>query len=62
LVSWWQFWYIFSRFGFLYQEKSGNPGGGQEKLEKGAEEQGDQIGRFFANWATFKGRWRFFEK
>jgi hypothetical protein len=27
-----------------------------------AAEQGDQIGRFFTNWATFKGRRRFFRK
>jgi hypothetical protein len=25
-------------------------------------EQGDQIGRFFANWATFQSGWRFFEE
>jgi hypothetical protein len=24
--------------------------------------QGDQIGRFFANWATFKSGWQFFKK
>jgi hypothetical protein len=24
--------------------------------------QGDQIGRFFANWATFKSGWRFFKE
>jgi hypothetical protein len=24
--------------------------------------QGDQIGRFFANWATFESGWRFFEE
>jgi hypothetical protein len=24
--------------------------------------QGDQIGRFFAIWATFKSGWRFFEE
>jgi hypothetical protein len=25
-------------------------------------DQSDQIGRFFANWATFKSGWRFFKE
>jgi hypothetical protein len=24
--------------------------------------QGEQIGQFFANWATFKSGWQFFEE
>jgi hypothetical protein len=31
LVYFWSIWYIFSRFGMLYQEKSGNPARAVEK-------------------------------
>jgi hypothetical protein len=35
----------FSRFGMLYQEKSGNP-----DYDCSCYDQGDQIGRIFAHW------------
>jgi hypothetical protein len=46
-------WYIISRFGILYQEKSGNTDDNLRPHEKmlRAATQGDQIGRIFAYWA-----------
>jgi hypothetical protein len=36
-------WYIFPRFGLLYQEKSGNPGAGQEEEEEEKELRVEKI-------------------
>jgi hypothetical protein len=57
---WYKFvviWYIFSRFGILYQEKSGNPVRSVRlflRARRKRDLQGDQIGRIFAHffWAN----------
>jgi hypothetical protein len=46
-------WYIFSFFGIMHQEKSGNPARkrrGLTSVTKSLLRQGDQIGRSFAKW------------
>jgi hypothetical protein len=62
-------WYIFPRFGMLYQEKSGNPGlssgpfqikSGKVNNSSSSHSQGDKTGRSFAIWAIFFGNWRIF--
>jgi hypothetical protein len=55
-------WYIFARFGMLYQKKSGHPAPVfRQSIGDVSYGQGDQIGRIFAIWA-FVFPWAFFEK